>query len=181
MILNVEYLAAIYLWRDRLLSTTPADPTPKLTPNNITRQIVVCKQMLRKKIKTLINRYDKRDTQLSNTYNGVNIEKHTPSKGEAYEYRYMVNQLVHALESSNNDYDFSIFIFEILQTEQIREKNFKGSSHSGYDNAPEHKGSADACFKIIQDLKGILPKYTKETQTLPPSRSALRRIVVCKG
>jgi hypothetical protein len=44
MILNVEYLAAMCIWRDELLSTTPADPTPTLAPiNNITRQIVVCK------------------------------------------------------------------------------------------------------------------------------------------
>jgi hypothetical protein len=35
-----EYLT---MWRDQLLSTTQADPTPKLTPNNITRQIVICK------------------------------------------------------------------------------------------------------------------------------------------
>ena len=37
---NIRILA---LWRDQLLSTTQADPTPKLTPNNITRNIVVCK------------------------------------------------------------------------------------------------------------------------------------------
>jgi hypothetical protein len=38
-----EYKAALIHWRNQLLSTTPADSTPKLTPNNITRQIVVCK------------------------------------------------------------------------------------------------------------------------------------------
>jgi hypothetical protein len=44
MILRVEYLVAMYLWRDALLSTTQADSTPMLPPaNNITRQIVVCK------------------------------------------------------------------------------------------------------------------------------------------
>jgi hypothetical protein len=43
MVLNTEYQAAIILWRDQLLSTTPAESTPMLTSNNITRQIVVCK------------------------------------------------------------------------------------------------------------------------------------------
>ena len=40
-----HYREFLTIWRDRLLSTTQADPAPMLTPtNNITRQIVVCKQ-----------------------------------------------------------------------------------------------------------------------------------------
>jgi len=38
-----QYRETLCIWRDQLLSTTQADPTPKPTPNNITRQIVICK------------------------------------------------------------------------------------------------------------------------------------------
>jgi len=38
-----HYRDILIIWRDQLLSTTQADPTPKPTPNNITRQIVICK------------------------------------------------------------------------------------------------------------------------------------------
>ena len=43
MILSNEHRAAVIHWRNQLLSTTPANSTPMPTPNNITRQIVVCK------------------------------------------------------------------------------------------------------------------------------------------
>jgi hypothetical protein len=43
MVLNSEHRAVVIHWRNQLLSTTPADLTPMLTSNNITRQIVVCK------------------------------------------------------------------------------------------------------------------------------------------
>jgi hypothetical protein len=39
-----QYREVLSIWRDQLLSTTQANPTPKLAPNNITRQIVVCKK-----------------------------------------------------------------------------------------------------------------------------------------
>jgi hypothetical protein len=39
----LQYREVLSIWRDQLLSTTQADPTPKLTPNNTTRQIVICK------------------------------------------------------------------------------------------------------------------------------------------
>ena len=136
--------------------------------------------MLRDKIKTLINRYNKKAIQLDAIYYGVTSGEYTISRGEIYEYKYMINQLVHALETSTYESDLSISIFEILQTELIREKNFKGSSRSDYDNAPEHKGRADACFKIVQDLKGVLPKY-KKPQTLPSLPSVIRHIEICRG
>ena len=136
--------------------------------------------MLRDKIKTLVNRYDQRAIRLDMTYRDTSKEKHTAVRGEIYEYKYMVNQLVRALDTSTYESDLSIFIFEILQTELIREKNFKGSSLSSYDNDIEYKGRADACFKIIQDLKGVLPKY-KKSLTPPPLPPVIRHIEICRG
>jgi len=43
VVVFLQYREVLSIWRDQLLSTTQADPTPKLTPNNITRQIVICK------------------------------------------------------------------------------------------------------------------------------------------
>jgi hypothetical protein len=43
VVVFLQYREVLSIWRDQLLSTTQADSTPKLTPNNITRQIMICK------------------------------------------------------------------------------------------------------------------------------------------
>ena len=135
--------------------------------------------MLRNRIKTLANRYDKRADRLKTSPKDTTIEKYTPAKGEVYEYNYVINQLINALNHSNNDSSLSFFIEIILQTEQHRESNFRATARSDYTIAPEHEGRVSACSKIIQDLKGALSS-SKKTKELVPPFSNLRNLVVCK-
>ena len=136
--------------------------------------------MLRDKIRTLINRYDKRADRLKPSPKDTTIEKYTPAKGEAYEYLYIINQLVNALDHSSNDASLSYFIEMTIRAEQGRKSNFQSSSHSDYTNAPEHEGRALACSKIIQDLKGTLTTFKKTKEATSPL-SNLRNLVVCKN
>jgi hypothetical protein len=138
--------------------------------------------MLRKKIRTLINRYDKRTDKLGDPRRDLKSERFTVSQGELYEYRFIISQLIRALDSSTNDYALTSLLVEIIRKEEHRESSFKASAsaHSDYTVAPDHEGRARACFKIIQDLKGILSKHKKPKITIAPP-SPIRNIVVCKG
>ena len=136
--------------------------------------------MLRKKIKTLIKRYEKRTYKLGDPRRDLKSERFTVSQGELYEYRFIISQLIRALDSSTNDYALIALLEEVLRKEEQRESSFRGSAHSDYTVAPDHEGRTRACFKIIQDLKGILPRYKKSKITISPPLS-IRNIVVCKG
>ena len=136
--------------------------------------------MLRDKIKILINRYDKRTDKLGDPRRDLKSERFTVSQGELYEYRFIISQLIRALDSSTNDYALTALLVEIIRKEEHRESSFKASAHSDYTVAPDHEGRTRACFKIIQDLKGTLSKYKKSTVIISPP-SAIRNIVVCKG
>jgi hypothetical protein len=136
--------------------------------------------MLRDRIETLIKRYDKRTVKLCDPYRDLQSERFTVSQGELYEYRYVISQLTRSLNCSINDYALTSLLVEIIRKEEHRESSFKASAHSDYTVAPDHEGRTRACFKIIQDLKGTLPKYKKSTVIISPP-SAIRNIVVCKG
>jgi hypothetical protein len=137
--------------------------------------------MLRNKINTLAYRYNKRVTvaRLKTSPKDITIEKYTQAKGEAYEYIYVINQLINALDYSSNDASLSYFIEILLHTEQRRESSFRGSSRSEYTNAPEHEGRVSACSKIIQDLKGALTSFNKTKEVTPPLFT-LRNLIICK-
>jgi hypothetical protein len=135
--------------------------------------------MLRSRIKILVNRYDKRADRLRPSPKDTAIEKYTPAKGEVYEYNYVINQLINALNHSSNDASLSYFIEIVLHTEQHRESSFRGTARSDYTIAPEHEGRVSACSKIIQDLKGALTSFNKTKEATPPF-SNLRNLVVCK-
>ena len=136
--------------------------------------------MLRDRIETIIKRYDKRIIKLCDPYRDLKSERFTVSQGELYEYRFIISQLIRALDSSTNDYALTALLVEIIRKEEHRESSFKASAHSDYTVAPDHEGRTRACFKIIQDLKGTLSKYKKSTVIISPP-SAIRNIVVCKG
>ena len=135
--------------------------------------------MLRDRIETLIKRYDKRTVKLGDLRRDLKSERFTISQGELYEYRYVISQLTRSLNCSINDYALIALLEEVLRKEEQRESSFRGSAHSDYTVAPDHEGRTRACFKIIQDLKGILPKYKKPKITVSPP-PPIRNIVVCR-